>query len=125
MNARLLVTTMVNSFWQSAGLGYRFLKFKSLRFKINYVATLFTILTLGSIQNISGQCTNTPKLSSNGATVGSSGTAGLCLLCSVSGTANLLDADLTNFATISIPVGVGFILDAKLSKYEEYETYLF
>lgn len=107
MNARLLVTTMINSFWQSAGVGYRYLRFESLRFKIHYVATLFTILTLASVQNVSSQCTNTPQLSSNGASIGSSGTAGLCLFCSVSGTANLIDADLTDFATISIPVGVG------------------
>lgn len=89
-------------------------------------SVLFLFFTLTAIyQGSYAQCVNTPKLSSNGATLGASGTSGLCLLCSVSGTANLLDADLTDFATISIPVGVGFIFDAKLSKYEEYETYLF
>lgn len=107
MNARLLVTTVINSFWQSAGVVYRYLRVESLQFNIHYVVTLFTILTLASVQNVSSQCTNTPKLSSNGASIGSSGTAGVCLFCSVSGEANLLDASLTNFATISIPVGVG------------------
>lgn len=107
MNARLLVTAITYSYWQSVMSGCRFLRFKSLRFKINYVAALFTILTLVSIQNVNGQCTNTPKLSSNGATVGSSGTSGFCIGCNVSGTANLLNADLTDFATISIPIGIG------------------
>ncbi|MDH4460933.1 MAG: hypothetical protein QE277_05885 [Flectobacillus sp.] len=71
-------------------------------------SVLFLFFTLTAIyQGSYAQCVNTPKLSSNGATLGASGTSGLCLLCSVSGTANLLDADLTDFATISIPVGVG------------------
>ena len=71
-------------------------------------SALFLILTLAVIhQGAYAQCVNTPKLTSNGASAGTSGTAGICLLCSVTGAANLLDADLTNFATISIPVGVG------------------
>ncbi|MBL0911676.1 MAG: T9SS type A sorting domain-containing protein [Bacteroidia bacterium] len=40
-------------------------------------------------------------------TVTGSGTTGVCVLCSVSGAANVTDASLTNYATMSVPVGVG------------------
>lgn len=42
----------------------------------------------------------------DGATV-STGTSGLCVGCSVSGASRAIDADLTNQATITLPLGVG------------------
>jgi len=51
-------------------------------------------------------CVNQPQIAINGASLDTSGTQGLCLFCSVSDENNVLDTSLTNFATISIPVGV-------------------
>lgn len=57
-------------------------------------------------------CESVNQLTSNGATLGQSGISPpillvpTCLGCTVSNTANLLDADTTNAATVSIPVGL-------------------
>lgn len=74
--------------------------------------TLLLLLHVGMIGNSAySQCVNTPKLTSNGATFASvyKGTSGLllgCIGCSISNENNLLDADLTNFASISLGIGI-------------------
>lgn len=40
-------------------------------------------------------------------TLSASGTTGVCALCSVSSASNVTDATYTNYATMSVPVGVG------------------
>lgn len=40
-------------------------------------------------------------------TLSASGTTGVCALCSVSSASNVTDASYTNYATMSVPVGVG------------------
>lgn len=49
----------------------------------------------------------TPQTTANGASISGSGTSGVCAGCSVTGTANVVDTDLSNAATISLPVGIG------------------
>jgi hypothetical protein len=65
------------------------------------------ILFLFCFYTLQAQYTNTSMLTSNGASVSGSGTYGLCLFCSVSNAGNTVDASTTNYASISIPVGVG------------------
>jgi hypothetical protein len=70
------------------------------------------LLCLGASQATLAQCTNTNMITSNGASVLSSGINGICLGCDVSGEANLVNASTTDFATIGLTIGVassGFI----------------
>jgi len=70
-------------------------------------ALLILVVIIFGANNLSAQCTDVDMTTANGASVSDSGTQGLCLFCSVSNEDNVTDADLSNFATISIPVGVG------------------
>lgn len=63
--------------------------------------------------NTSSSCQAIEQITTNGATLGSSGIdapsvlgVSLCVGCSVEDEENLLDNDLDNFATISFPIGV-------------------
>ncbi|MFY7911098.1 MAG: hypothetical protein ACOVO2_16140 [Emticicia sp.] len=57
--------------------------------------------------DLKAQCTTTNMTTAVGASVSGSGTGGLCAFCSVSNTANVTNTNTTDFATVSIPVGVG------------------
>lgn len=76
---------------------------------------LLAFLVFGLLINVStaqAQCVNTPMLTSNGASIQSSGIRGICLFCNVSNEPNLVDPNTNNSARISIPVGLagsGFI----------------
>lgn len=74
-------------------------------------ATLGERTAQSTVTVVANVCT-APLLASEGATV-SSHVSGLldvppalCLLCSVSNTANIIDAPITNFGTISVPLGL-------------------
>ncbi|MBL7815200.1 MAG: hypothetical protein JNL70_09325 [Saprospiraceae bacterium] len=56
---------------------------------------------------VNAQYVNTMMLTTNGAALETSGTYGICLFCSVSNTSNAVDAVTTNYATFSIPAGLG------------------
>ncbi|MGQ3012790.1 MAG: T9SS type A sorting domain-containing protein [Flavobacteriales bacterium] len=73
-------------------------------------------ISLGGILNVTSQVYAGDPFYVNAAagcgvqyanTVTGSGTTGVCVLCSVSGAANVTDASLTNYAAMSVPVGVG------------------
>lgn len=69
-------------------------------------ATLGERTAQSTVTVVANACT-APLLASEGATVSSATSLlPLCLLCSVSNTANIIDAPTTNFGTISVPLGL-------------------
>jgi len=67
------------------------------------ISILFIILST----KLSSQCTNQLALSSEGASINGSGTAGLCFLCQNINPSNIINANMVDYATVVIPVGVG------------------
>jgi|GEM_PF-1353017 len=78
---------------------------KKLLRAISMALAIFLILLDSS--NLAGQCQNLARSSTSGASVLASGTGGICLLCNVSGSGNVVTPSLSDFASVSIPVGVG------------------
>lgn len=65
-----------------------------------------TVMLLLVTHQAQAQCTDTPMLTSNGTTVSATGTSGICLLCSISNSSNIVNASTADYGTVSIPVGV-------------------
>lgn len=82
-----------------------YLSTKSLKSLTKYILLVVMAVFLNA-NSLFAQCTTTDMITANGASFNGSGTGGICLLCSVNNEPNVVDANLTNFASISIPVGL-------------------